>query len=647
MRRGVQFLCALWIAAVGAALTSTRAAAPAFPPGWQAADKPSPKNEPRDGFTHSSSVRRGSVDSITPGNNTARQSLAPPHETKPSAAPPASHIYKTFGERKLQLAMHYPPVWNPEDKRPGVLFFSGAHKVQPDKNGKLPPLAAERAQLGLPVVNHGPGENHVPLCDALAKRGLVCLRVEYRTRGRDGVLPGEDIADAISAMRWVRSHAALLGIDPERVVAAGGSSGGYLAASLFAFEGQYPAAGDASVSARPNAILLYSPLVDWLDVGSMSESFLVVLNGDKELGAKISPARHWRKDCPPTLVMVGTEEPPFAAVQAFAGTWKANGAPMELFVAKGGQHGFFAQPAWVDKTLARTDEFLRANNLLLPEPSRPNMATASNTPPPASQVYKTVGERKLTLAIHYPPGWKSADQRPAIVFFGGGGFNPTKGEGTAPAKAGPGQAFAAEAEHFARLGLVGVRVEYRKRKTDGVLPDKAVEDAKSAMRWVRANAAQLGIDPNRIVSCGGSSGGHLAASVGVLEEFDAAGDDVRFSAKPNGMMLHFPLLDFLEGGTRTMPFLDALDGDKVLGERLSPARHWRKDLPPTLVLIGTKDPMFEFLKGFAARWQDAGADLALYIGEDGGHGFSTTDAWRERSLARMEEFLRKIGCFDK
>jgi len=179
-----------------------------------------------------------------------------------------------------------------------------------------------------------------------------------------------------------------------------------------------------------------------------------------------------------------------------------------------------------------------------------------------------------------------------------------------------------------------------------VLPDKAVEDAKSAMRWVRANATRLGIDPNRIVSCGGSSGGHLAASIGVLEEFDAPGDDVRFSAKPNAMMLHFPLLDFLAGGTRTMPFLDALDGDKVLGERLSPARHWRNDLPPTLVLIGTKDPMFEFLKGFAAKWKDAGADLALYIGEGGGHGFSTTATWRERSLARMEEFLRHAGCFE-
>jgi HEAT repeat protein len=281
-------------------------------------------------------------------------------EAPASVAPPSAHVYKTLGERKLQLAMHYPPGWKQGDRWTAVLFFSGAHRVLPDENGKLPPLAAERAKLGLPVVNTGLGKNHAPFCDALAQRGLVCLRVEYRTRGKDGVLPGEDIADAVDAIRWVRGHAGLLGIDPDRVVAAGGSSGAYLAASLFAFEHRYPADGDRPVSARPNAIMLYSPLVDWLEVGSMSMNFLVVLGGDKELGARISPARHWRSDSPPTLVMVGTEEPPFATVRQFAENWRAAGAPIDLYVAQDAQHGFFAQPAWMDKTLVRTDQFLRS-----------------------------------------------------------------------------------------------------------------------------------------------------------------------------------------------------------------------------------------------------------------------------------------------
>lgn len=83
-----------------------------------------------------------------------------------------------------------------------------------------------------------------------------------------------------------------------------------------------------------------------------------MLGGDKELGARISPARHWRKDSPPTLVMVGTREPPFTTVRQFAEKWRAEGAPVELYVAEDAQHGFFAQPAWLDKTDARTDQFL-------------------------------------------------------------------------------------------------------------------------------------------------------------------------------------------------------------------------------------------------------------------------------------------------
>jgi acetyl esterase/lipase len=125
----------------------------------------------------------------------------------------------------------------------------------------------------------------------------------------------------------------------------------------------YFSAGDPPVSARPDAILLYSPLLDWLEVGSMSEQFLVVLGGDKDLGARISPARHWRKDSPPTLVMVGTEEPQFETVKRFAEHWRSAGAPVKLYVAEGAKHGFFATPTWVEKTDARTDQFLRSLGL--------------------------------------------------------------------------------------------------------------------------------------------------------------------------------------------------------------------------------------------------------------------------------------------
>ncbi|HEY2416074.1 MAG TPA: alpha/beta hydrolase fold domain-containing protein [Pirellulaceae bacterium] len=568
-----------------------------------------------------------------------------------------SYTYQSLGERKLQLVMHRPPQWQTQDKRTAIVFFSGSHKVQPDANGKLPPLADERARLGLPIVNRGPGgEHHVPLLDAFAQRGYVCLHVEYRTRGKDGILPGEDIADAINAMRWIRGHARELGIDPDRIVAAGGSSGAYLAASLFTFEGRYPAVEQPAISARPNAILLYSPLVDWLEVGSMSESFLVVLGGDKERGTNISPARHWRKDCPPTLVMVGSNEPPFATVKAFGEKWRDAGAPLELFVADGEPHGFFGKAAWIEKTIALTETFLKQHKL---EPIAARAAGAAIIDRPTSAVYKSIGERMLHVAIHYPPQWNPTDARPAMLLFGGGGFNPqdkdtgeiipNAGDGkqaSAATSSGLGQAFLVEAEHFAKLGLVTLCVEYRKRRTDGVLPDKSLEDAKSAMRWGRSNAAKLGIDPNRIVACGGSSGGHLAASLAAIRDFNAAEDNLNISAEPNLLILHYPLLDFLAGGTRKVQFLDALNGNRQLGERLSPARHWTKDMPPALLFIGTNDPMYESVTAFVDTWKKAGGKLELFVGEGAGHGFSSTPKWHDRTLPPVEAFLRREGYLD-
>ncbi|MBM3736839.1 MAG: hypothetical protein FJW39_13735 [Acidobacteria bacterium] len=132
---------------------------------------------------------------------------------------PAEHVYQTIGERTLRLAMHYPPGWKPGSRHTGIVFFSGAHRVVAGEGGKTPPLASERARQGLKSANRGPGTAHAPFLDALAARGFVCMRAEYRTRGNDGLLPGEDIPDALAAVRWVRDHAAGLGVDPGRVVA--------------------------------------------------------------------------------------------------------------------------------------------------------------------------------------------------------------------------------------------------------------------------------------------------------------------------------------------------------------------------------------------------------------------------------------------
>jgi len=287
----------------------------------------------------------------------------------------------------------------------------------------------------------------------------------------------------------------------------------------------------------------------------------------------------------------------------------------------------------------------------------PTKAKASAAPLPVeTRVYKTIGERKLIVEINYPDGWTATDKRPAAVIFHGNANNPKDKSGKfyplaeerarlgAPvAESKIGEAFKPLAEYLARRGMVAIRADFRTRPKDGVLTDKCLEDGISAMRWVRGNAAALGIDPERIVAVGGSGGGNVAGGVATIDEFQSPDDDRSIPPKPNAMLLFYPLLDWLVEHSKSEAFMEALDGDLEFGKRISPAWHWRKDLPPTLILVGTRDPMYESLKAFVAQWKEAGADIDIYIGEDGNHGFSQYSPWLEKTTERADAFLRSIG----
>ena len=247
-------------------------------------------------------------------------------------------------------------------------------------------------------------------------------------------------------------------------------------------------------------------------------------------------------------------------------------------------------------------------------------------------VYKTVGDRELTLYVTKPADWKVTDQRPAIVFYHGGGWVGGR----------PGQ-FTEHSKYLASRDMVAVQVEYRllDRKTDDP-PTTCVHDAKSAMRWVRSRAKELGIDPDRIASAGGSAGGHLAAFVGMVDGLDDPADDTSVSAKSNAMALFNPVFDNGPDGW----------GQKRVGDRykeFSPFHNVSKDDPPAIVFLGSADKLIpvKTAEDFEAAMKKIGNRCETMIFEGKPHGFFNYGKYDNipyyETVTAMDKFLTSLG----
>ncbi|WP_419193662.1 alpha/beta hydrolase [Kolteria novifilia] len=263
------------------------------------------------------------------------------------------------------------------------------------------------------------------------------------------------------------------------------------------------------------------------------------------------------------------------------------------------------------------------------------MATTALAAKPVGtpHVYKTVDGRELKLYVTRPKDWKEGDERPAIVFFHGGGW-----VGGAPGQ------FTEHSKHLADRGMVAVQVEYRllDRKSKEP-PTICVEDALAAFRWVRDHAKELGIDPDRIASAGGSAGGHLAAYLGTV---DQPTKDGQTSAKPNAMVLFNPVYDNGPDGWSY----------KRTGERyreFSPIHNISSDDPPSIVFLGSKDNLIPVAtaESFQKQMKDAGVRSELRVYEGQPHGFFNVGRdngkWYKKTLGETDGFLTSLGWLEK
>lgn len=247
--------------------------------------------------------------------------------------------------------------------------------------------------------------------------------------------------------------------------------------------------------------------------------------------------------------------------------------------------------------------------------------------------YKQTDQGELKLHVFRPAKVKAGEKRPAIIYFFGGVWT-----------LGTPLQFYRECAHYASKGMVAISAEYRISYLHKTTPFESVEDARDVIRWLRANAKLLNINPNQIVAAGASAGGHLAAVTGIIK--DTSEREVTISSNPNLLLLYYPAVDNSANGV----------GPEEMKKRyceISPLHNIDRTAPPSLFLLGTKDELIpvKTAEEFKTKMEAVGVDCELHLFEGAGHPIfyyarEITENYT-KILELSDAFLRKYRYLNK
>ena len=244
-------------------------------------------------------------------------------------------------------------------------------------------------------------------------------------------------------------------------------------------------------------------------------------------------------------------------------------------------------------------------------------------------IYKEVDNNELKMVI-YSPVMKASLKLPAIVFYFGGGW----------VSGNPGH-FSSQAEYFASRGMIAICPDYRTKSRHGTTPFESVKDAKSAMRYLKINGPEMGIDTSRIVAAGGSAGGHLAACTALIENVNENTDYLSISPVPFALVLFNPVIDTGKKGYGQ----EKLEGREF---EVSPVHHVKSGAPPTLIMHGKADTTvpYENVERFRDVMEQQGNVCVLKGYKKQGHGFfnyNRKPRFFRKTLQRTEIFLNEYN----
>jgi acetyl esterase/lipase len=256
--------------------------------------------------------------------------------------------------------------------------------------------------------------------------------------------------------------------------------------------------------------------------------------------------------------------------------------------------------------------------------------------------------RPLELDLHLPP---EGPPPPVVLFVHGGGWRLGSRHSAGPAYAAP--------EPFTRLAQAGIAVAAVDHRLSGEATWPAqLHDVKAAVRWLRARADELGVDGERVAAWGESSGGHLAALLGLTGDDPALEGDVGVtgpSSAVDAVVAWYAPSDVAAVATDTGadPLDPASREAQLLGgppperpdaaAQASPLTHVRPGVPPFLLLHGAADRLVPCVQSerLYAALLEAGADVELDVYEDADHMWLGSTEAAGAAVERTVDVLRR------